>query len=265
MSYDRETWIDTIENGAQFEAAGIALEKSWYSAFPGLGHGLDGWRPDPRDSKAFGPNAKYYQYDIAEAKKLLAAAGFANGLDIVATSPATGAGSGITTIDARQSMNREAGFRFSNNVINYETEFIPKYRDGTGDFEGIAYKGGIEITGDLIDRMCQCYWSKGGIQFYGFDAGGKGDASGDPYVDQTLEKGRLEPDAEKRKSLFADLQRYLATKAYGLHGVGGATKFNMAWPVIGNYLVWRGGSKTNVRVQNTQWWIDDSQPPLKKS
>jgi hypothetical protein len=177
-----------------------------------------------------------------------------------------GAGSGINTINARQSMNNEAGFRFTNNIIPYEAEFIPKYRDGLADFEGIAYKAGVTISGDTIDRMCQCYWSKSGVQYYGFDAAGRGDASGDPYVDQTLEKARFELDNEKRKSMFADLQRYLAAKAYAVHNPGGATSFSMAWPVIGNYNVFQGGpGGGTTRVQGTSWWVDDTQPPIKKT
>ena len=162
-------------------------------------------------------------------------------------------------------MNAEAGFKFTDNVLPYETEFIPKYRDQIGDFAGVVYKAGITISGDPVDRMCQIYWSKSGAQFYGFDVNGKGDGSGDPFVDQTLVKARTEPDDEKRKALLIELQKYLAPKAYALHGLGGATSFSMAWPVIGNYNVWQGGSGTSVRAQSTRWWVDDSQPPLKKS
>ena len=262
-SYDRETWIETIENAKRFEEVGIPVERSWFGAFPGIGHAFDGFRLDPRDAKSFGTGASEFTYDIAEAKKLLAAAGFASGLDLVSTSPSTGAGSGITTIDARQNMNGEAGLKFRDNVIAYETEFIPKYRDSLADFEGIAYKTGVTISGDPVDRMCQVYWSKSGAQFYGFDVNGKGDASGDPFVDDTLVKARREMDANKVKTLLNDLQRYLAPKAYVLHGVGGATSFSMAWPAIGNYLVWQGGSGTSVRAQSTRWWLDDSQAPLK--
>ncbi len=264
-SYDRETWIDTIENAGRFESIGIPVERSWYGAFPIVGHAFDGWHADPRDAKAFGPNAVNFVYDIAEAKKLLAAAGLPNGLDIQSTAPSTGAGSGQTTIDARQAMNAEAGIKFTDNVIPYETEFIPKYRDQIGDFAGVIYKAGITISGDPVDRMCQIYWSKSGAQFYGFDAAGKADGSGDPFVDQTLVKARLEADDEKRKALLVELQKYLAPKAYALHGLGGATSFNMAWPVIGNYNVWQGGSGTSVRAQSTRWWLDDSQAPLKKA
>jgi peptide/nickel transport system substrate-binding protein len=269
LSYDRETWIDTLEDALRFEREGLPVERSWFSAFPGIGQTLAGWRPEPRDEKEFGPNAKYYQHDVAEARRLLAAAGYPDGFEVVSTSPISGAGSGITTIEARQQMNGEAGLRFKNNLVPYETEFIPKYRDAQADFEGIAYKAGVTLSNDPIDRLAQCYWSKGGVQFYGFDASGRGDASGDPYVDQQIVKARLETDTPKRKAIFQDLQRHLAAKAYGLHGLGGSTNFTLAWPIIGNYMVWQGapggGSGTSTRVQSTRWWLDDAQPPLKRA
>ena len=45
------------------------------------GDNFAGWWLDPK-GKDFGANAKYFKHDIAEAKKLLAAAGFANGVDV---------------------------------------------------------------------------------------------------------------------------------------------------------------------------------------
>ena len=48
----------------------------------GLGAGTwTGWYLDPKDEKAFGPNAKNYKYDLAEAKKLVEAAGLKTPLD----------------------------------------------------------------------------------------------------------------------------------------------------------------------------------------
>jgi hypothetical protein len=56
-----------------------------------------------------------------------------------------------------------------------------------------------------------------------------------------------------RKSPMHDALRALAPKAYGIHGLGGATTFSAAWPAIGNYLVWQGSSTnasgTSKRIQ----------------
>ena len=54
---------------------------AWNTA---LNASQEGWWLDPKDAK-FGPNAKYFQHNPAEAKKLLAAAGYANGFEIPST------------------------------------------------------------------------------------------------------------------------------------------------------------------------------------
>jgi len=262
MSFDRETWIDTLLNAAQFEKAGLAIQKSWLGPFPNTGMSFEGWRLEPRDEKSFGPNAKYFQYNIAEAKKLLAAAGFGSGLDVTATYPAPAG----TDIAARHGMASEAGFRFKENPVDNVTEFIPKYRDVQADFEGVAYKGTIVVSADPVDRMSSLFWSKSGSAFMGFDSGGKGDGSGDPQVDQTIEKARTEPDQAKAKALLNELERYLAPKAYGIHvGLAGATAFNMAWPALGNFWAFQGSYHSNVYVPSTRWWVDDTKPPIKSA
>ena len=260
MSFDRETWIDTLLNGANFEKAGLAIEKSWLGPFPNTGKTFEGWRLEPRDEKSFGPNAKYYQHNIEEAKKLLTAAGFGTGLDVTASYPAPGG----ADIPARHGMASEAGFRFKENPVDNVTEFIPKYRDVQADFEGVCYKGTIVVSADPVDRMSSLFWSKSGSAFMGFDSGGKGDGSGDPFVDQTLEKARTEPDLAKAKSLLNELERYLAPKAYGIHvGLAGATAFHMAWPAVGNFWALQGSYHSNVYTPSTRWWVDDTKPPFK--
>ena len=101
--------------------------------------------------------------------------------------------------------------------------------------------------------------SKGGAAFHGFSTTGKNDQAGDPQVDSLIEKARIEPDIEKRKGLIFDLQRYLAKAVYGLASPGGATGFQVAWPAVGNYLVWRG-ARNHFRL-----WVDDTKPPFRSS
>jgi ABC-type transport system substrate-binding protein len=88
MAYDRDSWIDVWNNAPAFEKEGLPIERTWFSPISNSVHeAYDGWRLDPRDAKAFGPNAKYFQHDIAEAKKLMAAAGLANGFEVTSTGP----------------------------------------------------------------------------------------------------------------------------------------------------------------------------------
>jgi ABC-type transport system substrate-binding protein len=261
-------WIEVLNNASKFESEGLPIERRWYSPFPQVSTSYDGWRLEPRDEKAFGPNAKYYKHDIAEAKKLLAAAGFQNGLELPSTFPrGTEYGVGFAKeTEVRQGFNNEAGIRFQNNPIDYQTEFIPKYRDSSGNFEGISYRLGPPApSADPAAQMHYWYHSKAGVSFFGFDAAGKGDFSGDPQVDNNLTKAQQEFDTEKRKALIIDTVRYLAGKMYSIQGMGGANTFGLAWPAVQNVNAWRGGAANNGRIQNMYWWLDDTKPPLRKA
>ena len=268
MSYDRDTWIEVQNNASMFEAAGLPIERRWYSPFPSVLQGYDGWRLEPRDEKSFGPNARYYKHDLAEAKKLLAAAGYPNGVDITSTFiRSTEYGVNFQKeVEVRQGFNLEAGFRINNNLVDYQTEFIPRYRDSNGKFEGISYRSGPPASsGDPVAQMHYWYHSKAGSSFFGFDAAGRGDQSGDPRVDGDIEKAQQEFDNNKRQALITELVKYLGGKMYSIQGVGGASSFTLAWPVLGNYQAYQGGSANSQRIYNTYWWIDDTKAPLRRA
>ena len=111
-----------------------------------------------------------------------------------------------------------------------------------------------------IEALASEFWSKGGVTFYGFDAAGKGDQSGDPQVDGMIEKARVEQDAERRRALVYDIQRYLAKPWYSAVLPGYATGLVPAWPCLANYRVWQGG-----RYASYRWWIDETKPPFKSA
>ena len=71
LSWDRDLFIDATYNVDAFAKEGIELETRWNTPVYNV---ADGWWLDPK-SKDFGPNAKYYQFNLDEAKKLIAAAG----------------------------------------------------------------------------------------------------------------------------------------------------------------------------------------------
>jgi peptide/nickel transport system substrate-binding protein len=268
MAHDRDLWIEVWNNASKFEASGLPIERRWYSPFPSVASSYDGWRLEPRDEKSFGPNAKYFKHDVAEAKKLLSAAGFAGGLEMPSTF-LRGTEYGVDfhrQVEVRQGFLTDAGIKFQNFPVDYQTEFIPKYRDSNGNFEGISYRSGPPATsGDPVAQMHYWYHSKAGASFFGYDAGGKGDNSGDPYVDSTISKAQQEFDTEKRKALIVELVKYLGGKMYSLQGIGGASNFSMAWPAVQNVNVWLGGSANSARIPHLYWWLDDTKPPLRRA
>jgi ABC-type transport system substrate-binding protein len=75
---DRETLIDLKTNRQRFAAEGLSLAVRYHSA---VGAGWDGYWVDPTDEAAFGPNARYFRYDPAEARRLMSAAGYPDGID----------------------------------------------------------------------------------------------------------------------------------------------------------------------------------------
>jgi peptide/nickel transport system substrate-binding protein len=259
MAYDRDLYIDAFNNVTPFQSEGLPVETYWYSSM----NSAPGWWLDPKDTKTFGPNAKYHSYDLAEAKKLLAAAGYANGLDVTSSYIAgTQLGADFQkTVEVREEMTRQAGFRTAANLVDYTQEYLPKYRDGQGKHEGWTYRSGVPSAQDAVAYFDWRFNSQGGAGFLGFDAAGKGDGSGDPQVDSLLLKARRELDTEKRKTLVQDLQRYLAKAMYCVLAPGTATGFTVAWPVLGNYNVFQG----HRMGENSNWWIDETQPPLKRA
>ena len=82
MAFDRDLWIDTFHDVDNFAKEGLPLQTCW--GVNSMSCNVQGdWLLDPRNKikgREMGENAKYFDHNIAEAKKLMAAAGFANGV-----------------------------------------------------------------------------------------------------------------------------------------------------------------------------------------
>jgi peptide/nickel transport system substrate-binding protein len=258
MSWDRDLYIDVFSNGEKFRSAGMPVESYWATA---LSAGTGAWRLDPK-GKDFGPNAKYFKQDIAEAKKLLAAAGYPDGLEVTSSYiPGPELGTSYPKENqVLEDMARQAGFKPKANLVDYVTKY-PGYRDSNGKWEGWAYIAGPTAADEAVGMLAWRYTKGGGAGYLGFDIAGKGDGSGDPQVDASIKRAQVELDVEKRKVILNDLQRYLAQKQYNVPKPGEASFFTMAWPALRNVNTYRGDRRTHVYTE----WLDETLPPFKKA
>jgi peptide/nickel transport system substrate-binding protein len=258
LAWDRDAFIDTFSNVSKFEAEGFPVQSYYYTIMGPV----PGWWLDPKDTKTFGENAKYYTYDVAEAKKLLSAAGYPSGFETV-THYISGTNFGTDhqqQVQVLQQMLLEIGIKPQDHVIDFTSEYIPYYRDSLGKFEGLAWRYGATSSADATDFLVWRYYSKGGPGFLGFDANGRGDQSGDPYVDGQIEKAKAENDVNRRKEIAHDLQRHLAKMQYGVSRPGLGDTLSMTWPALRNYNAFQGAQWTHYTR-----WLDDTQPPLKRA
>ncbi|HLF77317.1 MAG TPA: ABC transporter substrate-binding protein [Dehalococcoidia bacterium] len=260
MAIDRDTWISARYNVEYFESNGLPTETRWNSHMTA---DWSGYWLDPK-GKEFGENAKYFQFNLPEAKKLLAAAGHPNGFSATSNYPVMGF-SLASTAEPTDGMLRELGIKVAINNPSYANDYTPNYRDGKGQFEGWTYATVLGTLPNVIHPVAALvaeYWPRGGSAFRGFSSSGSNDQSGDPKLSAMLEKARLEPDTKALQSQLKEIQRYLAKAMWGLLVPGGATSFNMAWPTVRNHRTYRRTRNGNFQEWDPyKLWLDKSQPP----
>jgi ABC-type transport system substrate-binding protein len=254
MAIDRDAYLNAFHNIDNFESQGIPVDSRWNSHLIAT---QEGWWLDPQSSE-FGENAKYFQYNLEEAKSLLSAAGYPDGFTAKSnyvTTPELG--QHPRSAEVVDGFISELGVNVEINPLNYQREYQPNYRDGRGQFEGWGYVAAVGGHGNSgIGRLAIEFWSKGGGAYKGFSLTGGNDQSGDSEVDALIEKARLEQDLETRRSLVHDIQRYLAKPMFSIPGPGYATGLTAAWPALANWRVWSGGRP------NYKLWIDETKAPF---
>ncbi len=269
MAIDRETHIDAFSNVSRFADAGLDVDTYYYTS---QGY-LPDWTLDPRDKSNFGENAKYYDYNMDEAKKLIDAAlsDYPGGKFPSMNSNGVNTVFGpvyVAETEAMDNYARELGFDITNNPLDYNLDYLPKFITQQGQFEGILYGIGAVTSDDITDYYLWRYYSKTGatsgqLGFGGTD-GSLGDKSGDPDVDAMIEKAKAEFDVDARMQIIHDLQRHLAKQQYAVMRPGFADQFYVGWPAVSNFTYWQNDSRisldANAPFSLMNAWFDDSLP-----
>lgn len=269
MLLDREGFIDVIANRDGFKKEGLELPVAYHTI---VGAGWTGFWLDPFDTKAFGPNHKYLKLDIAEAKKLLTAAGQGNGLEFdFIYNKDTNYGPTYSKIAELYLGNLEAGglkpkaqpIPYQQYFDNYYLGYLSKdFAAGTKKgFNGLIY--GAEKVYPSVSAQMFGTMHRDGSVFHGMTPDGKNAHLGDPKVNDLIDKLKLETERAKQQDLTHELIRYMTGQAYNIPRPATSKNFNVWWPVIGNLGVYSNYAGGNTVVEPSfHWWIDSSQPPV---
>ena len=270
MSQDRAGYIEAFRDVSKFEAEGLPVDTYWYTQ---MGY-VPEWTLDPRDAESFGENAKYYEYNPAEAMKLKAAAeaDYPGGKFPSFLTGRVNAVFGPTYTEQVEVMDqfaREVGFEIEAFPLDYNLDYLPKVVTQLGHFKvpdmGWAYAIGAVTSPDPTDLWVWRYYSKAGAtsgQLGLGSSGGPNDGSGDSEIDRMVELAKGEFDPEKRLEIIHDLQRYASSVIYNVPQPGTADEFKLAWPRLRNFLGYQGDSRVAMYDMHGlhTMWLDQSLP-----
>jgi ABC-type transport system substrate-binding protein len=269
MLIDREALIETRTNRSALAAEGIGLAVRYHTA---IGAGWDTLWVDPTDPGVFGPNAQYYRFDPEEARRLIDAAGYPDGLDTVLHyNGATEAPAYVRNAELVSGLLYEGGIRATLDPRE-QNDWLPNYyyaytsaanggKSGQG-FPGIIYRPAASYPMPATQVFATMH--RQGTRFLGMTPDGKNASQGDPEVNQQIEAMRREFDRTRQRALALEFARTMAAKAYAIPILPhAALNLTASWPVIGNlgvYMGWPGGSAA--AETQIQQWIDGTKPPL---
>ncbi len=223
MVIDRKARFEYFANATDFATAGIPKEMRYNTQFSG---GSYFWL-DAQDNK-LGDISKVFQFNVAEAKKLMTAAGFPDAIDID-THAHTGSNYGAQYFESAQifndMLNKSQLFRVRFNTPTY-AEWLPTIFQQR-DYRGLALvHPGFGGNKDNDISLYNSYHTGSGSNFRGIK---------DTQLESLIDQQRRELDVEKRKNLMYDIQKYLAKTMYLIPTEGVADSFYFRWPWVRNY------------------------------
>jgi ABC-type transport system substrate-binding protein len=257
MSIDREAYSNVIDNRDAFAAEGLELPVAYnsivYAGWPGA-------FLDPQSSD-FGEHAKLLEYHPDEAKALVAAAGFPDGIDFdwVYSTERYGA-LYLKQVDVLAGMFPESGLNPVHKAITYN-EYQEKYAETTyWNFDGVIHRAGRGWPS--VASMFAAFMFPTGTHYHGAAADGGSAADGDPQLTDMVNTIIQEFDPDAQNALIHELIRYHTERSYAVMRPTNAKEFTVTWPVLGNHglnTTYVGGAVTDPWIN---WWIDASKPPL---
>ena len=203
MCIDRSTLRDVTSAPKDYEDIGVKMGSYWNTPI-NAGFGKSWLDPQGKD---FGPAAQYMQYNVAEAKKLLSAAGYTDqkplSFEYQHSDPHYKTQDMVETV---QSMLTKAGMQVKLYNADYSTWWVPKNLRGKGKFKSSTGTGNVVSTNSNSNQGDPVLWaytwqlSTGSMTTAGTEF---------PALDDIIRKARGIFDFEARKEIVHEMQRFM--------------------------------------------------------
>jgi len=190
MSLDRDEMINVVYSG----------RGNWNNAIPWALS--EGWL-DPR-SPDQGPTAKNFKFDPAEAKKLLAAAGFPDGLKVDLLSTPGYGQIHVQQVELVAAQLKKSGIESTIKMQEYAAYIATTFKGQFPAGNTLAFGPETPFT-EPHDWLFNMYHPKG--------TRNKADVN-DPKLTEMIEKQATTIDKAERKKQIYEIQRYLGEQMY---------------------------------------------------
>jgi peptide/nickel transport system substrate-binding protein len=179
---------------------------------------LSEWWLDPRSPEQ-GPTSKYWKFDLAEAKKLLADAGYPNGfkVDLVSTP-----GYGQVWVQAVELMHqdmRTLGLDATIKMQEYAAYLATTFQGKLPEGDNVMVVGLETPFTEPHDYLFNMYHPKGTRNHA---------AVNDDKLTEMIEKQMRTVDRAERKKLIFDIQRYLGEQMYYPGSTAGFNSYGLS-------------------------------------
>ena len=202
MSHNRDGLLKLLWGG----------EGWWHNLVPAY---MGEWRLDPKAALQKGEAwAKYYEYNPAEAKKLLEAAGHKDPIQYIYSNNAYGDRFNQMAVFSADT-GKQAGFNFQVVTQDYRSEFITAGKTFFGFYDGVFYAPEAPHTDPYGILFNMLYtgnsWNHAGVA--------------DPQADKLIDELAAEFDTAKRREIASAIQRLSSEKVYYATSAAGPSYF----------------------------------------
>jgi ABC-type transport system substrate-binding protein len=239
MLLDRDLLVETFFNVTPFKDAGLPVESYWNGH---LAPGQPEWI-DPR-GKELGEGARYFQYNVAEAKKMVEAAGFKTPVAAKYSYFTDQVPEEVKENQVMAQMVSESGvFNMELDGLLYVSTWRTARESSGMGFPGVLWHRASSVSAENI--FTQKYTPAGRNSVTPVPL---------PGITELITKAKGEVDPLKHTAIIQDIEKKLALDFPDVCRAGTVPGYTLHWPWFKNNGVFKEGLGGSARAYVRYWY-----------